>query len=153
MLDCDDARCTGCVTCSASTFVALISILHHMSQPSPLSRLPSSQASFFSFTPLPQTGNVGTDFFEDPAMENAKEENADDLSIKRISLSHCVPQPSPDARFPSSHCSDSSTMPLPQAAAAATIGCSRTHRSEQPSPERRLPSSHCSPLSSVASPQ
>src|SRR6185295_278383 len=57
---------------------------------------------------------------------------------------HAEEQQSPSVVLPSSHCSPSVTMPLPQ-----PVG---VQLESQPSPSSRLPSSHCSPGSMTPSP-
>src|SRR5205814_843415 len=120
-------------------------------QPSPVSLLPSSQASEPSRTPLPQMVRVQGW----PGVRHCQPSH----SVGPASSSwQSALQPSPLLGLPSSHCSAPTLMPSPQrvgrqpAPAGQVQPFSTWQAAEQPSPPLWLPSSQVSPPFTLRSP-
>ena len=105
--------------------------------PSPLFRFPSSHCSPLSRMLLPQTGGGGAHIPDAVSQTWPAGQSALDWQ-PACSVWQKLLHPSPLFRFPSSHCSPLSTLPLPQ------MGCSIIHPILHPSPFVVFPSSHCS---------
>jgi hypothetical protein len=117
-----------------------VSRVHVEEQPSPSTRLPSSQSSSMS-KPSPQS-------------------EVQDRPSQLGSFRQIGEQPSNGVVLPSSHDSAPSCTPLPQMASVHTLGApshflpsSTRQRAEQPSPEATFESSHCSVAATRPSPQ